>query len=114
MGVFHSCFAKSNKVGVMREEEEVYDKVCRTMVTEHVTEKKGGLAFGLSFISEEEPKIPPPKLMTSKKEDFEKWRGKCIASKKIEFFLRCPIFSDKTYLQLLCYRGSGKGSVPET
>ncbi|XP_078326369.1 uncharacterized protein LOC144622914 [Crassostrea virginica] len=74
MGVFHSCFAKSNKVGVMREEEEVYDKVCRTMVTEHVTEKKGGLAFGLSFISEEEPKMLPPKLMTSKKEDFEKWR----------------------------------------
>ena len=60
----------------MREEKEVYDKVCRTMVTEEVTERKGGLAFGLTFVSEEEPKMPPPRLLESKKEeDFEKWKG---------------------------------------
>ena len=69
------------------EEEEVYDKVCRTLVTEHVTEKKGGLAFGLSFISEEEPKKPPPKLLASKKEDFEKWRGKWILSNFLKFVI---------------------------
>ncbi|XP_022316765.1 uncharacterized protein LOC111120334 [Crassostrea virginica] len=75
MGLFQSCLAKNNKVGVMREEEEVYDKVCRTMVTEEVTERKGGLAFGLTFVSEEGPKMPPPRLLESKKEeDFEKWK----------------------------------------
>ena len=63
----------------MREEEEVYDKVCRTMVTEDVTERKGGLAFGLTFVSEEGPKMPPPRLLESKKgEAFEKWKGLCL------------------------------------
>ena len=76
MGLFQSCLAKNNKVGVMREEKEMYDKVCRTMVTEDVTERKGGLAFGLTFVSEEEPKMPPPRLLECKKdEDFEKWKG---------------------------------------
>uniref|UniRef100_K1RC00 Phosphorylase b kinase regulatory subunit n=1 Tax=Magallana gigas TaxID=29159 RepID=K1RC00_MAGGI len=74
MGLLQSCFAKNNKVGVMKEEAEVYEKVRRAMVTEDVTEKKGGLAFGLTFVSEEEPKLPPRRLTELKKEDFEKWR----------------------------------------
>uniref|UniRef100_A0A8W8JK19 Uncharacterized protein n=1 Tax=Magallana gigas TaxID=29159 RepID=A0A8W8JK19_MAGGI len=40
MGLLQSCFAKNNKVGVMKEEAEVYEKVRRAMVTEDVTEKK--------------------------------------------------------------------------
>ena len=75
MGLFHSCLAKNNKVGVMREEKEVYDKVCRTLVTEGVTERRGGLAFGLTFVSEEIPKMPPSRIRESKKGDFDKWRG---------------------------------------
>uniref|UniRef100_A0A8W8K6W2 Uncharacterized protein n=1 Tax=Magallana gigas TaxID=29159 RepID=A0A8W8K6W2_MAGGI len=75
MGLLQSCFAKINKVGVMKEEAEVYEKVRRAMVTEDVTEK-GGLSFGLTFVSEEEPKMPPRRLTELKKEDFEKWRGK--------------------------------------
>lgn len=60
-----------------KEEAEEYEKVIRTMVTEEVTEKKGGVAFGLSFISEEgTPKSVPSRLVCSdKEEDFEKWRG---------------------------------------
>ncbi|XP_034313955.2 uncharacterized protein [Magallana gigas] len=58
----------------MKEEAEVYEKVRRAMVTEDVTEKKGGLAFGLTFVSEEEPKMPPRRLTELKKEDFDKWR----------------------------------------
>nr|XP_011454608.2 uncharacterized protein LOC105347297 [Crassostrea gigas] len=73
MGLLQSCFAKINKVGVMKEEAEVYEKVRRAMVTEDVTEK-GGLSFGLTFVSEEEPKMPPRRLTELKKEDFEKWR----------------------------------------
>lgn len=80
MGIFQSCLARNNKVGVMgKEEVEEYEKVIRTMVTEDVTEKKGGLAFGLSFISEEgTPKqVPAPSRLvcSNKKEDFEKWIG---------------------------------------
>ncbi|XP_062591737.1 uncharacterized protein LOC134253236 [Saccostrea cucullata] len=74
MGLFQSCFAKNNKVGVMTEEMEAYEKVRRTMVTEEVTKKKGGVAFDLTFVSEETPKMPPPRLLENKKEDFEKWR----------------------------------------
>lgn len=58
----------------MKEEAEVYEKVRRVMVTEEVTEKKGGLAFSLTFVSGEEPKMPPRRLTELKKEDFEKWR----------------------------------------
>ena len=64
----------------MKEEAEVYEKVRRAMVTEDVTEKKGGLAFGLTFVSEEEPKLPARRLTELKKEDFEKWRGKLLQS----------------------------------
>ncbi|XP_048762683.1 uncharacterized protein LOC125671200 [Ostrea edulis] len=74
MGVFQSCLARNNKIGVMKEEKEVYEKVCREMVTEDIVEKKGGVAFGLSFISEDPPKMPPPQLVEDKKEEFEKWR----------------------------------------
>ncbi|XP_011444594.3 uncharacterized protein [Magallana gigas] len=77
MGIFQSCLARNNKVGVMgKEEAEEYEKVIRTMVTEEVTEKKGGVAFGLSFISEEgTPKPVPSRLVCGdKEEDFEKWR----------------------------------------
>lgn len=58
------------------EEAEEYEKVIRTMVTEEVTEKKGGVAFGLSFISEEGTSKPVPSRLVSsnKEEDFEKWR----------------------------------------
>lgn len=35
----------------MKEEVKVYEKVHRAMVTEEVTEKRGGLAFGLTFFS---------------------------------------------------------------
>lgn len=60
-----------------KEEAEEYEKVIRTMVTEEVTEKKGGVAFGLSFISEEGTPKPVPSRLTcgDKEEDFEKWRG---------------------------------------
>ncbi|XP_078319196.1 uncharacterized protein LOC144620921 [Crassostrea virginica] len=86
MGLFQSCLAKNNKVGVMPEEQEVYDKVRSTLVTDHVTEKRGGVAFGLTFISEEAPKMPPRRLMELKKEDSEKWRenqGKILARKQL-------------------------------
>ncbi|XP_061180366.1 uncharacterized protein LOC133188907 [Saccostrea echinata] len=74
MGLLQSCFARNNKVGVAKEEMEAYEKVRKTMVTEEVTEKKGGVAFDLTFVSEETPKMPPPKLLENKKEDFEKWK----------------------------------------
>lgn len=75
----------------MKEEKEVYDKVRRTMVTEGVTEKKGGVAFGLTFVSEEAPKMPPRRLMELKKEDPEKWRGKLEQTTSI--VLKCLIIS---------------------
>ena len=86
MGLFQSCLAKNNKVGVMPEEQEVYDKVRSTLVTDHVTEKRGGVAFGLTFISEEAPKMPPRRLMELKKEDSEKWRGMCKEMAKLQLF----------------------------
>lgn len=59
----------------MKEEKEVYDKVRRTMIIEGVTEKKVGVAFGLTFVSEEAPKMPPRRLMELKREESEKSRG---------------------------------------
>lgn len=93
MGIFQSCLARNNKVGVMgMEEAEEYEKVIRTMVTEEVTEKKGGVAFGLSFISEEgTPKPVPSRLVSSDKEEgFEKWRG-----------IQC---STCTFMMIFCYQ----------
>lgn len=90
MGIFQSCLARNNKVGVMgKEEAEEYEKVIRTMVTEEVTEKKGGVAFGLSFISEEgTPKPVPSRLVCGdKEEDFEKWRSKHHNTCTYIFFL---------------------------
>ena len=77
MGIFQSCLGKNNKVGVMsKEEAETYEKVVRSMVTEDVTEKKGGVAFGLSFtIEDKTPKSVPNRLMSNEKEDFDKWKG---------------------------------------
>uniref|UniRef100_A0A8W8NC35 Uncharacterized protein n=1 Tax=Magallana gigas TaxID=29159 RepID=A0A8W8NC35_MAGGI len=75
----YELFCEENKVGVIKEEAEVYEKVRRAMVTEDVTEKKGGLVFGLTFVSEEEPKLPARRLTELKKEDFEKLRG-CVSS----------------------------------
>lgn len=60
----------------MKEEKEVYDKVCCMMVIEGVMEKKGGVVFGLIFVLEEVLKMLFCRLMEFKKEDFEKWRGK--------------------------------------
>ena len=70
----------------MPEEQEVYDKVRSTLVTDHVTEKRGGVAFGLTFISEEAPKMPPRRLMELKKEDSEKWRGMCKEMARLQLF----------------------------
>ncbi|XP_048761875.1 uncharacterized protein LOC125670630 [Ostrea edulis] len=74
MGVFQSCIARNNKIGVMKEEMEVYEKLRSEMVTEDIVEKKGGVAFGLTFIAEDTPKMPPPRITDNKKEEFEKWR----------------------------------------
>ena len=78
----------------MKEEAEVYEKVRRAMVTEDVTEKKGGLAFGLTFVSEEEPKLPPRRLTELKKEDFEKWRGKVFDTITFRVIktIKCPLW----------------------
>ena len=51
----------------MPEEQETFDKVHSTLVIDHVTEKWGMLEFGLTFVSEKKPKIPPFKLMELKK-----------------------------------------------
>ena len=61
------CFAKNNKVGVMPVEQETFDKVNSRLVTDHVTENRGGVAFWISFVSEEAPKMPPRKLIEMKK-----------------------------------------------
>ncbi|XP_061175724.1 uncharacterized protein LOC133184655 [Saccostrea echinata] len=79
MGIFQSCLGKHNRVGVMgKEEMEAYEKVRRTMITEDMTERKGGVAFDLTFLTEDSalklPPRPPSRLTTDKKEDFEKWR----------------------------------------
>lgn len=117
MGIFQSCLARNNKVGVMgKEEVEEYEKVIRTMVTEDVTEKKGGLAFGLSFISEDEaPKPVPSRLVCGdKEENFEKWRGIQRNTCRFIFgFLFClfdiEFVINKSFL-LCLYRKSGKGA----
>ena len=75
MGLLQSCFAKNNKVGVMSGEQETFDKVHSTQVTDHVTEKRGGVAFGLTFVSEEALEMPLRRLMELKKEDSQRWRG---------------------------------------
>lgn len=56
----------------MKEEMETYEKVIRALVTEDMTEKRGGVAFDLTFISEKPPKMPSPKVLKNKKEDFKK------------------------------------------
>lgn len=76
MGLFQSCLAKNNEprvVPVVKEEMETYEKVIRALVTEDMTEKRGGVAFDLAFISEKPPKMPSPKVLKNKKEDFNKW-----------------------------------------
>ncbi|XP_062602519.1 uncharacterized protein LOC134264234 [Saccostrea cucullata] len=79
MGIFQSCLGKHNRVGVMgKEEMKAYEKVRQTMITEDLTERKGGVAFDLTFLTAESalklPTRPPSRLTTDKKEDFEKWR----------------------------------------
>ncbi|XP_062572211.1 uncharacterized protein LOC134234166 [Saccostrea cucullata] len=79
MGIFQSCLAKHNRVGVMgKEEMETYEKVRRTMITEDLTERKGGMAFDLTFLTEDSAlKLqpgPPSRLTNDKKENFEYWR----------------------------------------
>lgn len=59
----------------MKEEKEVYDKVCCIMVIEGVIEKKGGVVFGLIFVLEEVLKMLFCKLMEFKREELEKSRG---------------------------------------
>lgn len=79
MGLFQSCLAKNNElrvVPVVKEEMEAYEKVIRALVTEDMTEKRAGVAFDLTFISEKTPKMPSPKMLKNKKEDFEKWKGR--------------------------------------
>ena len=69
------------------EREACYDKVRSTLVTDHVTEKRGGVAFGLTFISEEAPKMPPRRLMELRKEDSQKWRGMSHKGKYMYMYL---------------------------
>lgn len=79
MGLFQSCLAKNNEprvVPVVKEEMETYEKVIRALVTEDMTEKRGGVAFDLTFISEKPPKMPSPKVLKNKKEDFKKWNNR--------------------------------------
>ena len=52
---------------MMLEEQEAYEKVRRTLVTDHVTEKRGIVEFGLTFVSEKKPKMPPRKQMEMKR-----------------------------------------------
>lgn len=73
MGLFQCCLAKNNNVEVeVKEEIKAYEKVIRAMVTEDMTKKRGGVALDLAFLSDETPKMPPPKMIENKKEDFEK------------------------------------------
>ncbi|XP_062607887.1 uncharacterized protein LOC134269699 [Saccostrea cucullata] len=77
MGLLQSCLARKNKVGIMKEEAEAYEKVRKAMITEEVTEKRGGVAFDLTFVSEDTPRNPPTRLLESKRKDnFEDWK-KC-------------------------------------
>ena len=84
---------------MMLEEQEAYEKVRCTLVTDHVTEKRGIVEFGLTFVSEKKPKKPPRKQMEMKKGVSQKWRrttkwkiciaphaGVMIAYKQILFF----------------------------
>ena len=59
----------------MPEEQETFDKVRSTLVTDHLTEKRGRVAFWLTYVSEESPKMPQRRLMALKKEDSQKWIG---------------------------------------
>lgn len=77
MGLCQSCLAKNNElrvVPVVKDEIGAYEKVIRSLVTEDMKEKRGGVAFDLTFISEKTPKMPSPKML--KKADFEKWKGR--------------------------------------
>lgn len=61
MGLFE-YLTRNNKVGVMMDEKEAYDKVRRTTVLKKVAEKKGPTST-----SEGVPKIQPRRLSDERK-----------------------------------------------
>lgn len=61
MGLFE-YLTRNNKVGVMMDEKEAYDKVRRTTVLKKVAEKKGPTST-----SESVPKIQPRRLSDESK-----------------------------------------------
>lgn len=69
MGLFEYLI-RNNKVGVMMDEKEVYDKVCCIIVLKKVVEKKG-----LIFILEGVLKIQLCRLFDESK-GIEKWKSK--------------------------------------
>jgi hypothetical protein len=77
MGIFNSCLSKNNKVGVLGQEEPVYQSTRPHLVTTDMLEARGGMAFSLTFNGASgKPKLPPIRLENRKREDnFEKWRG---------------------------------------
>ncbi|XP_052689960.1 uncharacterized protein LOC128167970 [Crassostrea angulata] len=78
MGLFE-YLTRNNKVGVMMDEKEAYDKVRRTTVLKKVAEKNGPTST-----SEGAPKIQPRRLSDESKgtEKRKKSQGMTMARKK--------------------------------
>lgn len=80
MGLFE-YLTRNNKVGVMMDEKEAYDKVCRTTVLKKVAEKKGPTST-----SEGVPKIQPRRLSDeSKGTEKRKSKLKNVLSKNLNW-----------------------------
>lgn len=80
MGLFE-YLTRNNKVGVMMDEKEAYDKVRRTTVLKKVAEKKGPTST-----SEGVPKIQPRRLSDeSKGTEKRKSKLKNVLSKNLNW-----------------------------
>lgn len=80
MGLFE-YLTRNNKVGVMMDEKEAYDKVRRTTVLKKVAEKKGPTST-----SEGVPKIQPRRLSDeSKGTEKRKSKPKNVLSKNLNW-----------------------------
>lgn len=80
MGLFE-YLTRNNKVGVMMDEKEAYDKVRRTTVLKKVAEKKGP-----TYTSEGVPKIQPRRLSDeSKGTEKRKSKLKNVLSKNLNW-----------------------------
>lgn len=80
MGLFE-YLTRNNKVGVMMDEKEAYDKVRRTAVLKKVAEKKGPTST-----SEGVPKIQPRRLSDeSKGTEKRKSKLKNVLSKNLNW-----------------------------